>query len=311
MNIDYRVTKSQIRRRKLFKQIQLPLMLLPVLFVVIGLFGGGLLKAFISGFGYIPEIKQTEFSLKYYIAAFTHPDFLAALFFGLKVSILSIVISTAISLFIAVQLMSYFRTRKILKFIYRFPLQIPWLVITFMILTLFSDGGLVARLCYHLGLIQSTNDFPHLLYSQGGFGIIFVYVWSEIGFVSLVLFSRLLGMDPSIDEAARTLGASRWQLFWKIQLPLMMPSILMVSLLNFAFTFGDYATPQILGPTSPNTLPVVAFRMYQSTDLKLRPQAMAMSVVIALIAAIILVVYNIIMRKQQYTEAKVQSEKKK
>ncbi len=297
--------------RQISKRLELPLMLLPVLLVVIGLFGGGLLKAFISGFGYIPEMGLTEFSVQEYVKAFQHPDFIPALLFGLKVSIIPIIISTAISLFIAVQLMQHFKGRKILKFIYRFPLQIPWLVITFMILTLFSDGGLLARLFFHLGWIEATNEFPRLLYDQNGFGIMFVYTWSEIGFVSLVMFSRLLGLDSSIDEAARTLGANRWQLFWRIQLPLLMPSVLMVSLLNFAFTFGDYATPQILGPTSPNTLPVVAFRIFQSPDTANRPQSMAMSVVIAAIATIILILYSMVMRRQQYTESKVQAEGKK
>lgn len=306
MNIE--IKDRRITWKRIYKRIQIPLMLSPVLFVVFGLFGGGILNAVISGFGYIPSIGLTEFTFDYYIMAFQHHDFFGALLFGLKISITSVLLSTAISLFIAVQLTNFFRGRGILKFIFRLPLQIPWLVVTFMVLTLLTDGGLLARLFFKFGWIESTGEFPHLLYTQNGFGIIFVYVWSQIGFVTLVMFSFLLGMDTSIDNAARTLGANRWQLFWRIQLPLMMPAVLMVSLLNFAFTFGDYATPAILGPTSPNTLPVVAYRLFSTPDITVRPQAMAMSVVIAIVSGIVLILYNSLMRRQQYTETKVRKE---
>ncbi len=293
--------------KTLYKKLRIPLMLTPVLIIVLGVFGGGILNAVISGFGYIPALGLTDFSFDHYLAAFQHPDFLPALLFGLKVSIVSVLISTTISLFIAVQLTRKFAGRKIMKFVFRFPLQIPWLVITFMVITLMSNGGLIARVLYALELIETTGDFPALLYAQNGIGIIFVYVWSQIGFTSLVMFSALISLDTTIDGAARTLGANSWQLFWRIQLPLLMPSITMVSLLNFAFTFGDYATPQILGPTSPNTLPVVAYRIFQTPDVTVRPRAMAMSVVIALISGIVLVLYNRVMRKQQYTETKVRN----
>ena len=132
-----------------------------------------------------------------------------------------------------------------------------------------------------------------------------VSVWGQVAFVTLVLYSFLLGLDTNFEEAARTLGANDWNVFRHVNLPMMMPAILVVTLLNFAFSFGGYATPRILGPTSPTTLPVLAYNIFVSPDLRLRPQALALSVVISVICAVILVAYTYFVRKMQYTQTKV------
>jgi len=300
-----RSTKWRRRIRLIRERLYIPLMLTPVLIVVIGLFGGGIINAAIEGFGYIPALRMYDFTLEHYIDAVTRHDFLESLLFGLKISILPNLISLVISLFIAMQLIRRFTGRSVLKFIFRMPLQIPGLVTTFMILVLLTDGGLVARAAHHLGLVEVPSDFPHLLYDKNGVGIIVASTWGQIAFVSLVMYSFLLGLDPNYEEAARTLGANDWRVFRHVWLPMMMPAILVVTLLNFAFSFGGYATPQILGPTSPTTLPVLAFRTFQSPEIRLRPRAMALSVVISVICGLILVLYTYFVRRMQYTQTKV------
>ena len=294
------------KRFKVIKQkLYIPLMLTPALLVVVGLFGGGILNAVIAGFGYIPALDMYDFTLDHYIGALTRPDFMQSLLFGLKIAIVPNFISLAISLFLATQLVKRFRGRGILKFVFRMPLQVPGLVTTFMILVLLTDGGLLARAAYHLGLVEVPSDFLHLLYDSNGIGIMVVSVWGQVAFVTLVLYSFLLGLDTNFEEAARTLGANDWNVFRHVNLPMMMPAILVVTLLNFAFAFGGYATPRILGPTSPTTLPVLAYNIFVSPDLRLRPQALALSVVISVICAVILVAYTYFVRKMQYTQSKV------
>jgi len=279
-------------------------MLTPVLVVVIGLFGGGIVNAVIEGFGYVPALQMYDFTLEHYVSALTRDDFWPSLLFGLKIAIVPNLISLAISLFIAMQLIRRFRGRGALKFIFRMPLQIPGLVTTFMMLVLMTDGGLLARAGYHLGLVEVPSDFPHLLYDVNGIGIIVAFAWGQVAFVSLVLYSFLLGLDTNYEEAARTLGANDWNVFRYVWLPLMMPAILMVTLLNFAFSFGGYATPRILGPSYPTTLPVLAYHIFTNPDIRQRPRAMAMSVVISLICGLILLAYTYVMRRMQYTQVK-------
>jgi putative spermidine/putrescine transport system permease protein len=298
------------RRWKIIKKkINFLLMLAPAFFIIFGLFGGALINAVIEGFGYIPALKMTDFTFDHYIETFTSKQFVEGLLFGLRLSIIPIIVSVIISMFISVLLTQRVRGRGILKFIYRLPLQIPGLVAIFMILSFLTGGGFLARGLYALGIIQDTGQFPPLLHSVNGIGIMLVYIWNQIAFMTLVLYAFLIGLDPNYEEAARTLGANRWNVFRYVQLPLMMPAVLVVSLLNFAFAFGDFATPQILGPTTPSTLPVMAYRIFLSSNLADRPRAMAMMVVVAAISGIILFLYTVVVRKNLYTTTKVRGER--
>ena len=71
-----------------------------------------------------------------------------------------------------------------------------------------------------------------------------------------------------------------------------MPGILSTSIIVFAFVFANYEIPLLLGVRYPTTLPVMAFRNYQDPDLALRPQAMAISVILAIVAILLLVAYK-------------------
>lgn len=297
-----------VRRRSLWKRIweklYIPIMLTPVAIVVFVLFGGALLNTFIEGLGYMPALGRTEVTLDHYIEMVTSDDFRQALFLGLRYSIVPIIISVSISLFIVTQLLRRFKGRGSLKFIFRLPLQIPGLVATFMILTFLANGGFFARIFYQLGVIELPSDFPPILYDSSGWGIMIVYVWNQIAFVTIVLYAFVLGLDPNYEEAARTLGANDWGVFRHVQLPLMMPAILVVSLLSFAFSFGDFATVRILGATHPTTLPVLAYRIFISANLADRPRAMAMMVVVAAINFVILFLYTVVVRRRLYTHSK-------
>jgi putative spermidine/putrescine transport system permease protein len=71
----------------------------------------------------------------------------------------------------------------------------------------------------------------------------------------------------------------------------MMPGILSASIIVFAFSFGAFEIPFLLGATFPVTLPVVAYRAYADVDLNARSQAMAMSMVITVIITSLTLVY--------------------
>ena len=75
-------------------------------------------------------------------------------------------------------------------------------------------------------------------------------------------------------------------------LPLIMPGVLSASIIVFAFTFANYEIPLLLGVRSPTTLPVLAFRDYGDADLGLRPEAMAISVILAVISILLLAAYR-------------------
>ena len=81
------------------------------------------------------------------------------------------------------------------------------------------------------------------------------------------------------------------RLFRHVLLPLIFPGLVSASVLVFAFTFGAYEIPAVLGAHYPAALPVLAYRSYTDVDLAARPEAMAMAVVIAVISAVLIAVY--------------------
>ena len=67
--------------------------------------------------------------------------------------------------------------------------------------------------------------------------------------------------------------------------------MLSTSVIVFAFTFGSYEVPSLLGRAFPATLPVVAYQAYTDTDLTARPLAMAISVLIAVTVGVLVLAY--------------------
>ena len=162
----------------------------------------------------------------------------------------------------------------------------------FIVLCLLTQSGLIARAATALGLMEVPAEFPALVFDKFGIAIILTFLWKEVPFVGLVVLAILQSVGPQYEEQARTLGANSRQRFFSVLLPLIMPGIMSTSIIIFAFTFANYEIPLLLGVRFPATLPVVAFRQYQDPDLALRPEAMAISIILAVVAMLLLIAYR-------------------
>ena len=107
----------------------------------------------------------------------------------------------------------------------------------------------------------------------------------------MIVLANMQALGEDYESVARSLGASKWQAFRHVLLPLVFPGVLSASIIVFAFTFGAYEIPAILGANYPAALPVLAYRKYTDVDLAARPDAMAMAVVIALLSALLIYIY--------------------
>jgi putative spermidine/putrescine transport system permease protein len=114
-----------------------------------------------------------------------------------------------------------------------------------------------------------------------GFGIMAAYIWKEVPFITLMILSVLRGAGVDLLEVGRTLKASRWQRFRHITLPIIFPSLGAACLIVFAYTFGAFEIPFLLGRTYPMMLPVWAYKNYSDVDLLARPEGIAAGLVIA------------------------------
>lgn len=279
-------------RLRLLEKFRVPLMLLPAFAVLILLFGGGMVVGAGQSFGYFPIIGLTDFTFQYYIEALTDRNFIQSLWLTFRIAFWSTFLSSVLAIAFAMVLRDRFKGSQFATFLFQVPLPIPHLVAANGIVLLVTQSGLLSRFGVAAGFISRPADFPVLVFDQAGIAIILTFLWKEVPFIGLVVLAVLQSVGPQFEEIAQSLGANRWQRFWHVLLPLIMPGILSTSIIVFAFVFASYEIPLLLGVRFPTTLPVLAFQNYQDPDLALRPQAMAISVILAIIAVVLLAAYR-------------------
>lgn len=282
---------NEARRRTL----SIFLSLLPAVGLILLLYVGGLVLAVIQSLGYFPAAGLTRLSLDAYRLLFTRPDFLRSLGLTTWVALCSTGVSTLLGLIEALLLRSVLnsagRRPGWITFLYQLNLPIPHSVGAIAILLLFSQSGLLARLTYAAGWIASPSGFPALVFDRFGIGIILEYLWKTSVFSGIILLAALESASDEHEAAARTLGANTWQRFRYVTLPLLRPALVSASILVFAFTFGGYEVPYLLGQRASSMLPVLAYREYSRVDLTARPQAMAISLFITAVTSAMVWLY--------------------
>mgnify|MGYP002777843814 FL=1 len=273
------------------ERLRIALLLAPALLVIGALFGGGLLIGLMRSFNYMPVIGLTEPNLDAYRAVLASRDFLPSLLLTFHISLTSTLISAVLAIGAALLLRKTFVGRGVINFLFQLNLTVPHLVGAIGILYLFSQSGSFARLAHAAGMIERPADFPALVFDPYAIGIILQYVWKEIPFIGVIVLAQMQALGQDYESVARSLGATRWQAFRHVLLPLIMPGVLSACVIVFAFTFGAYEIPLVLGENYPAALPVLAYRTYTDVDLASRPEAMAMAVVIAALSGLMIWAY--------------------
>ena len=174
-------------------------------------------------------------------------------------------------------------------------LAIPHVVWAIGLLIILSQGGLLSRVAAAIGLIAEPSEFPLLVRDPLGIGIILHYATKEAPFLALIAYALIRARPRELDATARSLGATGLRRFRMLTLPTVLPGLAIAGALVIAFVFGAYEAPVVLGMDSPRMLSVVGLDLFSASDLTLRPQAMALGVVmaatlmVALLAALALV----------------------
>ena len=276
-------------------KVKIILSLSPALLIIILLFFGGIFYGLLQSLGYQPAIGKYEINLDaYYNVMFAERYsklFWTGLGLNLWVSFVSTFLAAVFALFGALAIRKTFFAKTIVNFIYSLNLPMPHLVVAVGMIFVFSQSGFLSRIVTQIGLISSPGDFPVIVKDRYGLGIILAYIWKESAFFFIILMSVLQSLGENYEELAQSLGANRWQRFRYVILPLVMPSLFSASIIVFAFSFGAYEVPALLGVNYPQMLPVMSFEFFLNPDLNARSEGMALSIIIAMIVMILVVFY--------------------
>ncbi len=221
---------------------------------------------------YVPDFVLANYAR--FLTPFFGNVLVFSLYLAIAVAVVSLIVAVPFTYLIA-------RSRR--------STQVLWLVALLSILslseviigfawsTLLSRTAGITNLLVWMGLMQAPQALAP------GFGAVLTgMVYQAMPYAVLVLYPSMVRLDPTLTEAARTLGASPLKAFFTVVLPALRTTLIATLIMAFIFALGSYLLPQILGRPSHWTLSVLITdqALYQSN----MPFAAAMAVFLVLVS---------------------------
>jgi spermidine/putrescine transport system permease protein len=227
----------------------------------------------IFSFGETPRDKLDfalhSFTLEYWQHAFSLPDLNDALLTSLKLAALATAGSTLIGTLMALALVRYrFFGRRAANLLIILPMASPEIVLGAALLSLF--------VYYQVDLGFNTLLIAHIMFS--------------ISFVVVVVRTRLIGFDRSLEDAAQDLGATPFETFRYVTFPLMLPGIVAAALLAFALSIDDFVISNFNSGTTV-TFPLYVFGV-ALRGIPVQVNAIATMLFVLTTLAILLVIWQ-------------------
>jgi len=186
----------------------------------------------------ILSLKAPKFiGLQNYIYIFTSQDFLnsikATLIFAVGCFIPLVSVSLVIAT-IVVSLRRFPKIQNVFKMIYYSPAIVSGVVSATIWLLIFDPRGLANQFINFLANNPTPVDFKWLaLPAMARLSTIIIYFWKYVGYFVIIYFAGLVSIPTSLYEVAEIDGASAWKKFWRITIPLLMPTIEFVLIVAF------------------------------------------------------------------------------
>lgn len=221
---------------------------------------------------YVPDFVLANYAR--FLTPFFGNVLIFSLYLAIAVAVVALVIAVPFTYLIA---RAPRRTQVIWLVALLSILSLSEVIIGFAWSTLLSRTAGITNLLVWLGLMGA----PQALVP--GFGAVLTgMVYQAMPYAVLVLYPSMVRLDPTLTEAARTLGASPFKAFFTVVLPALRTTLIATLIMAFIFALGSYLLPQILGRPSHWTLSVLITdqALYQSN----MPFAAAMAVFLVLVS---------------------------
>lgn len=249
--------KKNTKWSNLYMGLILLFLYLPIFFVILYSFNESRTTAVWSGF-----------SLKWYQELFQDRNILEALGNSLVLGLLSCVAAAVIGTLGAVGLARlHLKTKGMVEYAARLPIMIPEIILGMVFMAFFS--------LLHLPFGMVTLVIAHTAFC--------------IPYILMTVKARLVGMDPSLEEAARDLGASSGRAFVDIILPLLMPGVLSGALLAFAMSMDDVVISVFVNGPRVNTLPI---KVYTQMKFGVTPKINALCTLMLTATLLVLAIWK-------------------
>ncbi|MCQ2748766.1 MAG: iron ABC transporter permease [Clostridia bacterium] len=233
-------------------------------------------------------VGDNGFTLDVFSRIFHMPNFRTAITNTLSVGFLVGIMSTIIGLLFA-YVEVYVKQNKfvggLFKVISMLPVVSPPFVLSLSMIMLFGKAGLITRYLLHI--------YDNSVYGFWGIAIVQTLTFFPVCY--MMLKGLLKNIDPSLEEAARDMGASRMKVFLTVTLPLMLPGLGNAFLVTFIESIADFANPMLIGGSYDTLATTIYLQITGAYD---KAGAAAMAVVLLCITLAMFAV------QKYYLEAK-------
>jgi spermidine/putrescine transport system permease protein len=220
------------------------------------------------------NLRWQGFTLRWYRELFQIQALSTALRNSLVIAVITTIIATVLGTMIGLALGRYrFRGKGLYDLTIFSAISAPELVLGASLLSLFVS-------------VQFVRGFVT---------IVIAHVAFSLAFVAVTVRARVLGLDPTLEEAAQDLGADPWTTFRKVTLPLLMPGIIAGALLAFALSIDDYVVTSFVA----GQIETFPLWVYGATRIGVPPQVNVMGTLIFLFGVGIAVGNALLARRQR------------
>jgi sulfate/thiosulfate transport system permease protein len=169
------------------------------------------------------------------------------------------------------------------------PFALPTAVAGIALTAIYAPNGWIGRFLAPLGIRVAFTPL----------GVIVALTFIGLPFVVRTLQPVLEEMDPDVEEAAASLGASRWQTFWRVILPALWPAWLTGFSLAFARALGEYGSVVFISGNMPMKTEIVPLLIITKLEQYDYAGATAIATVTLLASFVVLLVINVLQSRTQ------------
>lgn len=278
-------------------------LVLPSLLVVIGVAIYPLFEAFRlsltnARLGSTRKVEYVGFDNYRYI--FNDQQFIDSIWHTIQFTVLSVSFETVLGMGIALIIHSNFKARGLLRTSMLVPWAIPTVVSSSMWNWMLNGnyGVINDILVNRLHILDEKVAFtarPSTLLPS----IIAVDVWKTTPFMALLLLAGLQVIPSDVYEASRVDGASKWNQFWQITLPLLRPALLVALIFRTLDAFRVFDIVYIMAKSNADAMTVAVYARQTLIDLQRLGRGSAASVVIFLCIAVMVVGYTRLVKVEE------------
>jgi putative spermidine/putrescine transport system permease protein len=263
------------------------LLLLPGLVFLVLLF----IYPFVNGLSlsFQPVNKHATGALWNYQQFFTQPFLRNSLIITLRISLPAALINVVASIPIAYRLRGRFRGKRFLTTMLVVPITLGTVLTAEGMINYLGPAGWLNKVLSTLHLTDPDHPLPLI---KNYWGVVISLIISGFPFAFLLILSYLSGIDPSLDAAAATLGASPTKRFWQITFPLLAPGLAITFCLTFVLAFSVFPSAYLVGDPA-NTTHVISITAYDAAYSDF-DYSMA-SAVAMIMAAVMLAVISLVL----------------